>query len=230
MQKAIRICALIAVFGLILFAIITSTVKPVEIEGNIWTEAMTLGDASTATRHYIVYTDLMCPYCNYYAKVIADNDEAFQAYLAEHHILYEVRMTDMLYESSGIELSLPAGEAAYCAAREGKFWEFYHLALSSLFTDYYARGIGSSKTAPKIMDLDDSYWLAMGKQLDLGESFTSCFSNHDTYAELRDNTYRAATTASGLPYFVFGKYATGGFDSDWGWTEVQTMLNAGLRG
>lgn len=230
MQKTIRVIALVAVFGLIFAALIFSSVKPANVEENLWNEAMVLGDPATATRHYVVYTDLMCPYCNYYAKAVADHDAEFQAYLAEHHIAYEVRMTDMLYESSGVELSLPAGEAAYCAARSGKFWEFYHLAVNSLFEDYYVRGIGNSKTAPKISDIDESYWLAMGEELGLGESFANCFTNGETFQELRENTYRAATVANGLPYFVFNKYITGGFDSTWGWSEVETMLNAGLRG
>ena len=229
MQKAVRIVALVAVFGLIFAALITSSIKPVNVEESVWNANMVLGDPSTATRHYIVYTDLMCPYCNYYAKVVADNDDAFRTYLAEHHIAYEVRMTDMLYESSGVELSLPAGEAAYCAARENRFFDFYHLAVNRIFADYYSRGIGSSKTAPKIDDITDDYWLSMGEELNLGDSFKDCFVNHEAYSELRENTYRAATVSNGLPYFSFGKYTTGGFDSSWGWSEVETMLNAGLR-
>lgn len=229
MQKAVRIIVLVAVFGLIFAALIFSSVKPANVTEKIWNANMVLGDPVTATRHYVIYTDLMCPYCNYYAKTVADNDEKLKAYLEEHHIAYEVRMTDMLYESSGVELSLPAGEAAYCAAREGRFFDFYHLALESLFDDYYARGIGNSKTAPKIDDITDDYWLAMGDQLGLGESFANCFKNGETYQELRENTYRAAVNTTGLPYFAFGKYVTGGFDSTWGWNEVETMLNAGLR-
>ncbi len=230
MQKAIRVVALVAVFGLIFSAIIFSSVKPANIEEKIWNSAMVMGDPATASRHYIVYTDLMCPYCNYYAKVIADNDAEVQTYLAEHHIAYEVRVTDMLYEASGVEMSRPAGEAAYCAAREGRFFDYYHLALESLFDDYYVHGVGNSKTAPKISDMDDTYWLNIGKELGLGDSFADCFTNGQTSEELRENTYRAATVSAGLPHFVFGKYTTGGFDAAWGWSEVKAMFDAGLRG
>lgn len=228
MQKAVRIVALVAVFGLILVAIITSTVKPVKIEENIWTEAMTLGDVETANRHYVVYTDLMCPYCNYYAHTIWENDGDFQQFLADHHILYEVRMTDMLYEGSGVEFSRPAAVAAYCAARENKFWDYYHLALDSLFTDYYEKGYGNSKTAPKIPDMTLDYWLEIGKEVGLGDEFAACYKNQETLSEVKNNTYRASDKVSGLPYFYFDKYITGGFDPGWSWAEVSALLKAGL--
>ena len=66
MKKAGRIIALIAVFALILIAIVSSSVNQVNVSEEIWNPAMTAGNVDDAIRHYIVYTDLMCPYCNYY--------------------------------------------------------------------------------------------------------------------------------------------------------------------
>lgn len=229
MQKAIRVIALVAVFGLIFVALVTSSVKPANLEEKVWNEEMVIGDLSTATRHYIVYTDLMCPYCNYYAKVIMDNEDTVKEFISEHKIAYEVRVTDMLYEGNGVLMSRPSAEGAYCAAKEGKFWDYYHLAVSSLFEDYYARGIGSSKTAPAIDDMERSYWLELGKEAGLGETFETCFNNNETAQTVQENTLKASVVAGGLPYFVFGRYTNGGFDPTWDWTQVETMLKAGLN-
>lgn len=229
MSKTVRTIILVlivaAFFGLFIF----SSTRPVDISGKVWNENMVLGDVENATRHYIVYTDLMCPYCNYYARTIQANDEEFQKYISENKIAYEVRVTDMLYESSGIEYSLPSAEAAYCAAKENRFWDYYHKALDHIFTDYYEKGIGYSKTAPMIEDMARDYWENIAKEAGLSEDFSKCFNNRETLGTVQETTYRASKFANGLPYFYFGKFSTGGFDPSWEWTEVKQMLDEGLK-
>jgi len=229
MKKVARIAALVLVFGLIFTAIVSSSIKPADVSAKVWNPQMTFGDAGTAVRHYIVYTDLMCPYCNYYARVVQENDADFQQYLADNKIAYEVRVTDMLYESSGVEMSLPAAEGAYCAARENRFWDYYHAALDHIFADYYEKGIGYSKTAPMITDMTRDYWKEIGTEIGLGDTFVNCFDSEDSRAEVRENTIKAGNVAAGLPYFTFGKFSTGGFDPSWEWDTVKSMLNQGLK-
>jgi len=228
MNRVVRIGVIVGIFVLIFAALITSSVKSPDVSGAIWNENMTLGDPLTATRHYIVYTDLMCPYCNYYAKLVQENEEELESYLAEHKIAYEVRVTDMLYEGSGVELSRPAAEGAYCAAREGRFWEFYHAAVSELFSKYYEKGIGNSKTAPMIDDMTRDFWYEVGKSVGLGETFKSCYKNSEAVAEIRANTAKASNSAVGLPSFAFEKFTTSGFDPTWDWGVVKQMYDAGL--
>ena len=229
MKKAGRIIALIAVFALILIAIVSSSVNQVNVSEEIWNPAMTAGNVDDAIRHYIVYTDLMCPYCNYYGRVIWENDEEFKKYIEDNKIAYEIRVTDMLYESSGVQMSRPAAEGAYCAARENRFWDYYHAALDHIFEDYYWKGIGYSKTAPMITDMDRDYWYNIGKEIGLSDSFKTCFKESEAVPEIEENTMKVATTTSGLPYFTFGKFSTGGFDPGWEWDTVQTLLNQGLK-
>ena len=229
MKKLASILALVAVFALIFVAIVTSNVNQVDVSGEIWNQAMTMGDPETAVRHYVVYTDLMCPYCNYYGRVIWDNDEEFQQYIADNKIVYEVRVTDMLYESSGVEMSLPAAEGAYCAARENRFWDYYHAALEHIFKDYYSKGIGYSKTAPMITDMERDYWYNIGKEIGLGDSFKTCFKDSLTVTEIQENTFKASVSIDGLPSFSFGKFTTSGYDPSWEWSTVKTMLNQGLK-
>lgn len=229
MKKIARIAALVGIFALVLIAIASSSLKTPDVSAEVWNTTMLLGDPNTAIRHYVVYTDLMCPYCNYYGKVIWDNDADFQQYLADNKIAYEVRVTDMLYEGSGIEMSRPAAEGAYCAAREDRFWDYYHAALDHIFKDYYQKGYGYSKTAPAITGMTRDYWYNIGKEIGLGETFKRCFSDNLAYAEVQENTFKASTTSAGLPYFVFGKFSTGGFDPGWDWATVKSMLNQGLK-
>ncbi|MBQ6130138.1 thioredoxin domain-containing protein [Candidatus Saccharibacteria bacterium] len=228
MSRALRIGTLVGIFILIFAALIFSSVKPPDVTGELWNENMTLGDPSTATRHYIVYTDLMCPYCNYYAKLVQENESDLLVYLTEHKIAYEVRVTDMLYEGSGVELSRPAAEGAYCAAREGKFWEFYHAAVSELFSVYYDKGIGNSKTAPMITDMTRDFWYDLGKSVGVGETFKTCYKNSESVAEIEKNTEKASASALGLPSFAFNKFTTSGFDPTWDWSVVKQMYDAGL--
>lgn len=226
MNRAVRIGAIVGIFVLIFVALIMSSVKTPDVTGELWNENMVLGDPVTATRHYIVYTDLMCPYCNYYAKLVSENEDKLKAYLDEHKIAYEVRVTDLLYEGSGVELSRPAAEGAYCAAREGKFWDYYHLSIERLFSAYYEKGIGNSKTAQKIEDMTRDFWLDIGKEVGLGETFANCYENNESVAEIIKNTQKSA--AAGLPSFAFGKFTTSGFDPSWDWSVVEKMYDAGL--
>lgn len=226
-SRIIRTCAIVAViiaFFALIFISLTSQPDPAD---QAWTASMTTGPEE-AKSHYIMYTDLMCPYCDVFSREIMDHWDEFQDYLAEHKILFEVRMTDMLYEGNGSEKSRDAGEAAYCAAQENKFWDFYHGALAALWDDYHSKGIGSSKTAPPITDMPDGYWLEIGQAAGLGEQFESCVKNHETAEELDYNTRRASQVAAGLPSFKFNKFTTSGFSDTWDWTYVKMMLDAGL--
>ena len=215
MKRIVRIICIVGITALFFAAIVFSNVKPVDVPSEIWNEAMTLGDAETAVRHYVVYTDLMCPYCNYYARVIQENEEEFKQFLEENKIAYEVRVTDSLYEGSGVEYSRPAAEGAYCAARENRFWDYYHTAISHIFEDYYKKGIGYSKTAPMISDMTRDYWLEIGREAGLSTDFEVCYNSEDSVSEVKTNTYKASSLMSGLPYFTFGKFSAGGFDPGW---------------
>ena len=228
MKKLPRILGLVVVGGLLLLAIITSTTKTTPLSEKIWDERTTLGSLD-AKNYFIVYTDLMCPYCNLYAQEVYHNESEFEQYLADNGILYEVRVTDMLYDANGIKHSQTSAEGAYCAKREGKFWEYYHAALTALEEDYYNKGIGNSKTAPKIEDMTRAYWLNLGKEIGLSESFETCFNNREALEEINKNTAKANSVAYGLPSFAFNKYETSGYDPTWDFSIIKEMYDAGLK-
>lgn len=220
----VAIIAVICAFVALIFISLTSRPAPAD---QAWTAAMTTGPED-ASSHYIMYTDIMCPYCTVFSREAMNHWDEFQEYLNEHKILFEIRMTDMIYEGNDVAMSRSAGEASYCAAREDKFWDFYHGALAALWDDYQSKGIGVSKSSPAITNMPEDYWLKVGQKVGLGEDFENCVNNHETLEELDRNTRRASQVAAGLPSFQFNKFSTSGFSDTWDWTYVKRMLDAGL--
>lgn len=226
-NKVWRVLAIIGVVVLLFGAFVLSSTAKQQPVDQAWNEAATVGDKN-GTNFYVMYTDIMCPYCDYFSRTVLDHWDEFVAYLEENKILFEVRLTDYLYEGSGIQYSRDAAEAAYCAMHEDRFWDFYHEALTALWKDYHSKGIGDSKTSPAIKDMPDDYWLKIGHKVGLGEKFDQCVNNHETVAEIENNTQRALQTAEGMPYFKFNRFTTAGFDPSWGWDYVKMYLDAGL--
>lgn len=222
--RTIAIVVVAMLFVLLLVLNLTNKPNPGD---QVWNQATTIGNLD-AKNYYVMYTDLMCPYCDVFSRATLEHWPEFTDYLAEHDILFEVRLTDFLYEGNQIQASRDAAEATYCAMREDKFWDYYHNAVQSLWDDYHSKGIGSDKSAPQIKDMPDDYWLKIGHEVELGETFDKCVQNHETVDEILDNTRRAFQTAEGMPYFKFNRFATAGFDNGWGWDYVKKYLDAGL--
>ena len=230
-MKAIKWVAL----GLIVvafFGIVFANLNNTNHADAVWDKATTIGKLD-AKNYYIFYTDLACPYCSAFSLSILDNKEAFERdYIDGKDILYEVRVTDFLYEygEHQPEMSRWSAEAVYCATNENRFWDYYYGALHMLDEDYYSNGVGVSKTAPMIPDMNEEYWLNIGKKIGLSDEFESCYTEHKMLDKVKENTAKASKQVQGgLPYFKFGKFTTGGFDSSWGWDYVKKYLDAGLK-
>ena len=229
-MKVIRWLAVVLVVGAF-FALIMSNINNTNHTDTVWNEAATVGKMD-AKHFFVFYTDLACPYCSAFSLAIMDNkDEFMRDYIEGKDILYEVRVTDFLYEfgEHKPEMSRQSAEAVYCATNENKFWDYYYAALDRLYNDYYSEGVGISKTAPAITDMTSDYWLNIGKGIGLSEEFESCYSEHKMLSKVQENTAKAAQIVQGgLPYFKFDKFSTGGFDTRWGWDYVKKYLDAGL--
>ena len=168
MSKIWRSIAIIGVVIALFAVIILNSSTKQSAADQVWNQAATVGDLESKN-FYVMYTDLMCPYCDYFSRAVMDNQAEFEQYLADNNILFEVRLTDYLYEANGSQYSRDAAEAAYCAMREDKFWDFYHGALTALDQDYHSKGIGDSKTSPAIKNLPADYWPNIGHKAGLGD-------------------------------------------------------------
>ena len=202
--------------------------------GAVWDERTILGNKD-AKNHYVMTTDIMCPYCDYFSRAIMSNQEEFEKWLADNDVVYEMRITDFLNEYGEVGAkSEQAAEATLCATEENRFWDYYHNAMKSLDEDYHSKGIGNSKTSPRITDMTADYWLEIGYEIGLGDSFRDCYKNHDQLKHVQENTQKASkimqkSGTSGMPHFKFNKLETTGFDNSWGWTQVKEYyLEPGL--
>lgn len=225
MNKAIRVVVLCLVSGLLLTAIVSSSSTKPGIAEQVWDTRATVGNLE-AKNYYVMYTDIMCPYCDVFTREVMNTEEEFNNYLAENDVLFEVRVTEMLYDSVNSTYSHQSAVATYCAKSEDRFFDYYHATIQTLYDDYHSKGIGDSKTSPQIKDLPEDYWVKIGQKIGLGEKFENCYYGEETAEEVRKNTDRAEKIASGLPYFMLNSEAIAGYDSSWGWS---TLFDAGLK-
>lgn len=231
MQKVKAIIAVVIIGGIIALVAFS---RPVAPETTAWTNAMTKGSSETG-KHFIMYTDIFCPYCDKFSNALHANAEDFEEnYINNGKVFFEVRITDINYLSGHSNNSQPGGESAYCAARQDKFWPYYEAILDKLYEDYHSKGIGVSATSEHIPDLELSYFQIAAETAELDmDSFNGCMENHETLEELDKHTTNAQKLiASGVPYFVFGDFKASGFDGNWDtdndYKQAKLMLNAGL--
>lgn len=228
MKKAIRIITIIAVIGLIFAAIIASTTaKPSNAE-KVWVKEMTIGNLE-AKNYFIIYSDLVCPYCVAFENAILEHEEEFQQYLNDNDILLEIRLSDFLYEFGETNPinSRYSAVASYCARDAGKFWDYYNLAISTLWNDYFK---ASGKAAfTQISKLDKNYWINLGKKVGLGEEFASCVEADSPLEEIKANAKKTAKLVTGLPSFKLNSYSPPGFSLSGTWQDVKAYFDAGLK-
>ena len=228
MKKVIRIIGVVVVATVIIAAIAASmNIKPSNAE-KVWDTEMTIGDLD-AKNYFIIYSDLVCPYCIAFENAIVGHEEEFQKYIEENDILLEVRLSDFLYEYGETRPinSRYSAEATYCAKNEGKFWDYYNLAISTIWNDYF-KSSGKSGVA-QMSSINKDYWIDIGKKIGLGETFENCVKNDEPLDEIKENAKKTSKLANGMPYFKFNDYTNSGFDLSWGWEYVQLYFKAGLE-
>lgn len=227
MKKTFRIIGLITVIAVIIAAIVASmNIKPSNAD-KVWDTQMTIGNLE-AKNYFIVYSDLVCPYCIAFENAIVEHEEESQQYLEDNDILFEIRLSDFLYEYGETNPihSRYSALGAYCAKNEGKFWDYYNLAVSSVWNDFF-KASGKSAVS-KMSSIGKDYWINIGKQVGLSEDFETCIKNEDTLNEIKANAEKTSKLARGMPYFKFNDYTSSGFDLSWDYQYVLMYFQAGL--
>ena len=137
----------------------------------------------------------------------------------------EIRTTSLLSNVNSVR----AGEAAYCAADQGKFFEYYDKIVKQFTKDYFDKGIGISPTSPKVPKLEDQYYYDAAKDggLDV-DAMKSCLADGKMTAKVNQATQKAINMGvTGVPAFDInnGKYRGSGFGG--GYSTVEQMMRAG---
>lgn len=227
-SKIAGVAGLIIVVILLFAAIIASmSIKPSNSE-KVWDQAMTIGNPD-AKNYFIVYSDIVCPYCVAFDNAIVENEEEFEQYLEEHDILFEVRLSDFLYEYGETNpiSSRHSALGAYCAKNEGKFWDYYNLAITTVWNDYFK---DNGKAAfVQMAKLGKPYWIEIGKKVGLGDEFAKCVEDETPLEEIEINAEKTTKLVSGLPSFKFNSYSPPGFSMDGTWEDVKAYFKAGLN-
>ncbi len=228
MRKALRIVALVAVVIVLGAAIANSMVKPSN-SSKVWDKEMTVGNLE-AKNHFIIYSDLVCPYCVAFENAIVENEEEFKKYIEEKDILLEIRMSEFLYEYGETRPinSRYSAEATYCAKNEGKFWDYYNLAVHSVYRDFFNENGKAGLTG--LDQTDKSYWLNIGKQVGLeNEEFVSCVNNNEPLDTIIERAAKTSKLVSGMPYFKFNSYTVSGASPNMTYSDVMMYMDAGLK-
>ena len=228
MKKALRVLGVILVVGLLFAAIIASmNNKPSNAE-IVWDKEMTVGNLE-AKNYFIIYSDIACPYCIAFENAIVEHEEEFKEYIEKNDVLVEIRLSDFLYEygeSQSIE-SRYGAEAIFCAKKEGKFWDYYNLAITKVWNEYFK---DSGKNAfSKFNKLKKDYWIEMGEGIGLGDDFKKCVEEDEVLDEVVASAKKTVKLVTGMPHFKFNNYTSGGFDLSWGWDYVLMYFDAGLE-
>ncbi len=230
-EKAKTVLINVGIFAVaiaIIAAIMASINAKTPISEKVWYEEMTLGDMD-AKNYFVIYSDIACPYCIAFENAMIEHKDELMEYIEEKDILIEVRATDFLYEygeSKPIE-SRYAAVATYCAKREGKFWDFYDKAVTTVWNDYFKESGKGAFTEFNKNGKD--YWVEMGKSVGLGEEYEQCVMEDETLNEVETDAERMAKQVNGLPYFKFNDFISSGFDLSWGWDFVLKYFEAGLK-
>ena len=224
----IRIATIVLILGVLGFGVVAANRKTPNSE-KVWDERMTMGSMD-AENYFVTYTDLMCPYCVAFEVAILNNEDEFKQYLEENDVLFEVKLSDFLYEYGEARPinSRYSAEATLCARNEGRFWDYYKIAIATVWNNFFAT-YGKS-AFPMINSLDKAFWIDLGHQIGLSGDFDACVNEDETLAEVIENARKTVDAANGgLPYFKFNKYELSGFDPSWDWSYVKKYFDMGLR-
>lgn len=228
MKRALRIAGIVAIVGVLIFAIAASMNREPSTAEKVWDKDTTVGSLE-AKNHFIIYSDLACPYCVAFENAMIEHEEEFKRYIEANDILVEVRLSDFLYEygQSRSPESLYGAEAVYCAKKEGRFWDYYNKAITKVWKEYFETMGKAAFT--EFNKLGKDYWIDIGKGIGLSSEFENCVLNDEIIKEIQAVALRSAKLIDGMPYFKFNKYVSSGFDLSWGWEYVLMYFDAGLK-
>lgn len=228
MQKVARVIGIIVIVVILGAAMIASFNQKTPIADKIWDEATTMG-SKEAKNYFIIYSDIVCPYCVAFENAMIEHEEDLQKYLRENDVLLEVRVSDFLYEYGQANpiASRYSAQATFCAKNEGKFWDYYNHAIVSVWNGYF-KDMGKN-AFKEINALGKDYWVKLGKDVGLGDSFAKCVQQDESLDAVIETAAKTVKAIDGMPYFKFNNYVSSGFDMSWGWEYVKMYFDSGLK-
>lgn len=195
-------------------------------EGDVWVSSMTQG-AADAPNRLVEYTDHFCKYCADFAEQ-AESDKFQTEYIDSGKVLLESRVVTVLAGEKSPNAEQGA-EAAFCAADQGKYWEYSAHIVPRIKKEFFDKGIGvNTVPAPKpIAKLPISYFETSAQAVGMDvKQFSQCIKDETHQQTIAENTQKAIQMGvTGLPYIAINDYTTSGFQA--GWEGMELVLKAG---
>lgn len=226
--KIARIIGLITIAAVIVMAIVVSFTHKTPNSEKVWDKDTTLGNLD-AKNYFIIYSDIVCPYCVAFENAMITNKDRLMSYIEKNDVLLEVRVSDFLYEYGQTNpiASRYSAEAVFCAKKEGKFWDYYDHIITAVWDGYFME---RGKNAIKSLSAQGKdLWINYGKEVGLSSSFEDCVKNDETLDEVIETAAKTVKNINGMPYFKFNNYVASGFDMSWGWDYVEMYFSNGLK-
>jgi protein-disulfide isomerase len=176
-------------------------VRPDTINFNI------VGDPNAPVK-IVEYSDFQCPYCRNFSR--DTEQKLIDAFVATGKVSFEYRTFGQFI---GVE-SLRAGEAAYCAGDQQKFWEMHDI----IFANHTGENIG---------DYADKRLIAFAEKLELDMAiFNECFNGKKYESRvLQDGIDGKAAGVQATPSFlVNGKLVEGAQPFEVFQAEIEAAL------
>lgn len=226
--KIARIVGIITIVGVIIAAMVVSFNQKTPNSEKIWDKDTTMGNID-AENYFIIYSDIVCPYCVAFENAIIENEEDFKNYIEKNDILIEVRLSDFLYEYGQTNpiSSRYSAEAVYCAKKEGRFWDYYNHVIPTVWNNYFK--VSGKNSFAELNAKKKDFWISIGKEVGFGDDFEKCVKEDQTLDEIIATAAKTAKNIDGMPYFKFNKYIFSGFSLDQGYDHVKMHLNSGLK-
>lgn len=137
----------------------------------------------------VEFSDFQCPFCERaYSGAIAEFEASDYFKNGDVNLVYKHFPLTSIHPYAE-----KAAEAAECANRQGKFWEYHNM----LFDNQQALDVDSLKGYASTLGLDTT-------------EFDSCLDGNEAKAEVQKETTQATSAgARGTPYFVVINTKTG---------------------
>ena len=168
----------------------TADVKESSVSTLEMSKAYKKGNPDAKVR-LVQYSDFLCPSCSQLSLGVMPEIE--KNYIDTGKVSFEFR--PMAFIAAG---SQTAAEGAYCAADQGKFWEYHDAAYSAVWQGYFNRGIDPRQVPLYSVDGVTE----IGKQAGLdSEVLGTCLTDKTHTQEVVKYTQKAqAAGVSGTPY------------------------------
>lgn len=153
---------------------------------------LTKGDESAPVK-IVEYADILCPYC---AKANEEVIPQLQSeYIDKKQAHYEVRLVAMISPDSQ-----RAGEGAYCAAEQNKFWDYLDTAYKDTWDNYYSQ----NKTPQDVQLFTDRNIYSFASRVGLDTlSWQQCMDSGKYAKTITENQEKMSEIeAYGTPHFI----------------------------